>query len=314
MKYRLFSVKLAHGILMMGIALASMLSSRRASADWIMGSQQWAADQTVSAGGDTSTVQYYTEIVTEFQVPAAPTTFMNPVSLWTGLEGTTQGGSYVLQPVLVYEGFLGGDGPTNWWMQNESDCNGACGSLPQGDVANGQTQVFPMDWILAAVWMDDNNYGTGCNVFTGASCNYNIGFWDLTQGSGPNFSSVRMDAQVPTSPNYALPLVFEAPTGAFGLTPNFDGCANFPAHGTSTAAYTQLMTFTWSGGLFTAISPNYVDVGLPAPYVPAPYDSAFPPQPLQGPPTAAPSAIPFCGWQFGVGLSSASVALTEMGW
>jgi hypothetical protein len=293
------SGKLLRGILVSTVALASMLGSRSASANWIMGAQQWAASQDVT---------YYSEIVSEFQVPAAPTVFENPISIWPGLEGNTDEVSYVLQPVLIYDTFAGGEGgPVQWWMQNETDCVGACGGIPQGDVAIGQTQVFPGDWIIAIVWIDDNNLGTGCNVFTGVNCNYNIGWVDLTH---TNLSNTRYDVQVPASPNYALGLVFEASAGIGGLTPPFTNCSNFPAQ-TSTAAFVELMSFTWASGLYTPISPNYLYLGLPT--LGSPFNSAFPFQPLTGPPAES-NAVAYCGWELGVGNQSPAVAEVTMGW
>jgi len=260
----------------MGVAALTMTLGARsawAQASWVMGATQQAPANS-----------YFTEIVSEFQVPAAPPAFVGPVSIWPGVEGTASNGTvYVLQPVLLYFQAVP-DGNAGWYMRNEVYPNGTNYGTP--------VAVNVGDWILGYVYLDDNNPGSGCNGLTGVNCNYNIGWVDL---SNTNLASVLSDFTMPGSPTYAQGLVFE--TQPYSYT----SCEDFP-YQTSTSAEVELFTFTW-GGLYTPLATN-LELGLP---------TIQPKQFSYQSVGSSNNAYSTCSWSVGVGTYSTDVGYVGMG-
>jgi hypothetical protein len=206
---------------MAGAAGASLLASRQAHAEWVMGTVQ-------------QSTTYFTEVATFFQVPNAPTsgTTSAESAIWPGLWCSNED---LIQPVLAYNY----NSTVGWTMHNEV----ATGS-GQGGIHDEPSRVSPGDEIMAIVYLDSNNEGN-CNKATGANCNYNSFWEDFTNGTYENMSR---EWTVTSGPKWAMGIVFETPLGSF------NSCADLPGGGMET--YSSLEEYTPSNQ-FASVAPNF---------------------------------------------------------
>lgn len=233
----------------------------------------------------------FTEIATEFQVPPAPVTFSSSFAIWPGL----QSNSHVIQPVLKYfDSCEGGDnGPCpQWIMQNEVEPGGLFGR---------SVAVNAGDWILAEVWLDNSNPGSSCNPFSGANCNYLVGWVDLSNSSLTDTGlsqSGKTDFMFTDAPSTAYGLILE--TGN-SVPATYNTCSNFPAQGV--LGETEMFQATFSStGLYTPVASDLV-LGIPG-LTPGYTDQSL---------TSGGTVFTKCGFGMGVGTVSTDVGLLEMG-
>jgi hypothetical protein len=255
--------------------MAGAVGSRDAQATppqsgWVMGGTQQP---------DTSKYQYFTAIATTFVVPSPiPNYFRHPISIWTGLESS--GPVTVVQPVLIYDSL--NEGNPQWYMENES-FPGSMGTL---------VPVNPGDSILAEVWLDGNNPGSGCNPFNGSMCNYQSGWVDLTSkdANGNALTATSGDVLMPAPVTYAQGLILEVQ----GTSPYGD-CSYYP-YSTNVTSWSQLYTFSWTS-LYTAVNTNFT-LNLPG------QNGWFNETTTDGS-----SAYTECGWGLGVAISGTEGAV-----
>jgi hypothetical protein len=176
------------------LVLGSLVSSSRAEANYVAGGQQ-----TIST--------YFTQVSASFTVPPAPTQqSMAVTNLFPGLEDESL--DTILQPVLEY----GQQGPGfGWQMINVVDDQSG---NPNNTVCNANVGVYcdefrpvsPGDSIYATVAIDQGLPGANCNKVTGAKCNYNVMWFDMTTGA----YSVLQDWLQASPLKIALGMAFEA--------------------------------------------------------------------------------------------------------
>ncbi len=233
----------------------------------------------------------FTEIASEFQVPPAPANFSASFAIWPGL----QSNSHVIQPVLKYfDSCEGGDnGPCpSWTMQNE---------VEPGALFGRSLVVNPGDWILAEVWLDNSNPGSSCNPFSGANCNYLVGWVDLSNSTQTDIGlsqSGKTDFMFTDAPSIAYGLLLE--TGN-SLPNTYNNCSDFPAQGIIGETEMFQATFS-SSGLYTPVTSDLV-LGIPG-LTPGYTDQSL---------TSGGTVFSTCHFSMGVGTVSTDVGLMEMG-
>jgi hypothetical protein len=234
-----------------------------------------------------------TEIVTEFQVPNAPAHFSAPFSMWPAL----QSNSHIIQPVLRYtDQGCGEVSCPHWEMQNEVEPGGLFGR---------NVWVNPQDWILAYVYLDQNNPGANCNIFVGSSCNYLVGWEDLTNTSlsDVGLSQAGMtDFTFPDVPYIGWGLVLETGTG---VPQTYNDCTDLPQ--SAIGAQTAMYQVTW-GGLYTPV-PTNLSLGYPG----VGGSFTFTNQSLTDGGHVVGTGGLNCGWTCGVGIQSTNVGKIIMG-
>jgi hypothetical protein len=264
-------------------SLATLVSARGAWA----GPTVMGGYQTLPGGAS------FTEIVTEFQVPNAPAHFSGDFAIWPGLESN----SHVIQPVLRYtdQGCGSDVSCPHWEMQNEVEPGGLFGRA---------LWVSAGDWILAYVYLDNNNPGN-CNILAGTNCPYIVGWEDL---SNTSLSDVGLslggmtDFTFPDAPYIGWGLVLETGTGR---SQTYNDCTDFPQN--AIGAQTIMYRFTW-GGLYTAV-PTNLSLGYPG--VRGLF--TFTNQSLTDGGHVIGTGGLNCGWTLGVGVQSTNVGSIVMG-